>query len=141
MKAYDASMDDEAFLRGEFDGDRGPIDDDVTSEDRQWAMGAHLSVLANFVAPILGWIGGPLIVFLITKDANPYVKNHAREALNMGISYTIYAMVCAVLAMIVIGIFGLVVLLIASIVYPILAAVAANAGRTYRYPFIFRLVK
>ena len=133
MSAYDGAM--------KFEGEKGPANEGIESSDRTWAMFAHLATLSGYIGVPFGWILGPLVVYLVKKDESPYVKEHAREALNMGISATIYLIVSVVLMLIVVGILTALAVGVGTIVYAIIAGIAANEGRTYRYPFIFRLVK
>lgn len=115
------------------------------SSARQWAMFAHLSAL---LALLIGLpFIGPLVIYLVKKDADPFVAEHAREALNFNISVFIYSIVSFVvvfaLTIVLIG-FLLIPLLfgigIAWLVLLIVAAVKANAGERYRYPLTIRMV-
>ncbi|WP_432540870.1 DUF4870 domain-containing protein [Kineococcus sp. SYSU DK002] len=115
------------------------------SDERMWGMFGHLSAIAaSFLTlPFLG----PLILFLVFKDRSGFVRGHTAEALNMTISLIVYEVVlfvvCSVLALFTFGLsYGLMVVPgIVALVFAILAAVAANQGRAYRYPLIFRLVR
>ena len=117
-------------------------------DERLWGMLAHLSTIAaHFVGlPFLG----PLIVFLVLKDRSTFVREHAGEALNMNISLVVYEfalfVVISVLTLLTLGIGSFLYVLmgvpwIVALVFSVLAAVAANSGRQYRYPLIFRLVR
>ena len=115
------------------------------SDERMWGMFGHLSAIAASLVglPFLG----PLIVFLVHKDRNGFVRGHSAEALNMTISFVIYefvlGVVCSVLALVTFGLaYGLMVVpTVVFLVCAILGAVAANSGRVYRYPLIIRLVR
>lgn len=115
------------------------------ADERMWGMFGHLSAIAaTFVSlPFLG----PLIIFLVHKDRNGFVRGHSAEALNMTISFVVYefvlGVVCSVLALVTFGLaYALMVVpAVVFLVCAILAAVAANSGRVYRYPLIFRLVR
>ncbi len=88
----------------------------------------------------MGFIA-PLLVFLIKGKDSRFVRSHSLEALNFQISIMIYAVVSAVLTLLLIGfvlLFGLVVI---GIVFPILAAVKASKGEYYTYPLTIRLLK
>lgn len=122
-------------------GAEAPPAGDVSSEHRTWAMIAHLATLSGYVGLPFGWILGPLIVYLVKKDESPFVATHAKEALNMGISATIYLLVSIPLMFILIGILTAAVVSIAAIVLAIIAGIKANEGRNYRYPYIIRFVK
>ncbi|MEO5625919.1 MAG: DUF4870 domain-containing protein [Dokdonella sp.] len=117
-----------------------------TSEERTWAMIGHLSAFSAFVTGI-GCVAGPLIVWLIKRDTLPFAADQAKEALNFNITALI---ACAALWIITIGTFFIGALLtvpaglllcVAWIVFTIIAAVKANEGVAYRYPFTLRLVK
>jgi uncharacterized Tic20 family protein len=53
----------------------------------------------------------------------------------------IYGIVCGLLVFVLIGIFLLLILIIAIVVYTILGAIKANEGQLYRYPFTIRFIK
>jgi uncharacterized Tic20 family protein len=106
---------------------------------RQWAMFAHLSaLLAAFVGGLT--FLGPLIIWLIKKDENAFVAEHAKEALNFNITVTIAFIVSFVLSFLIVGIPILVAVSIAWLILTIMAAVKANNGEVYRYPATLRLV-
>jgi uncharacterized Tic20 family protein len=113
---------------------------EANKDARMWAMLAHISTFSGYVIPF-GWLLGPLVVWLIKKEEYPFVDDQGKEALNFQISVFIYAMVCAVLSLVIIGIFMLIGLLIFSIVVTIIAAIKANGGEAYRYPLCIRFIK
>jgi uncharacterized Tic20 family protein len=112
----------------------------VSAEEKQWGMFAHLASLAGIVIP-LGNLLGPLIVWLVKKDTMPFVADQGKEALNFNITVFIAAFVSGILTLVLIGFLLLIVVGIAWLVLTILAALAANKGETYRYPFTLRLIK
>jgi uncharacterized protein len=111
----------------------------VPAEDRNWAMGAHLSAfLAAYIA--LGFLG-PLVVLLVRGDRSPFVRQHAVEALNFNLTVLIYVAISVILAILLIGILMLVALGILYVVAVIIGAVRASSGELYRYPLTIRFVK
>ncbi|MGW8127779.1 MAG: DUF4870 domain-containing protein [Stenotrophomonas sp.] len=112
----------------------------VSAEEKQWGMFAHLASLAGIVIP-LGNLLGPLIVWLVKKDTMPFVADQGKEALNFNITVFIAAFVSGILTLVLIGFLLLIVVGIAWLVLTILAALAANKGEAYRYPFTLRLIK
>lgn len=117
-----------------------PVVGAPSAEARQWAMFAHLSALIGYLIPF-GSIIGPLVVWQIKKNEMPFVDDQGKEALNFQITVAILAIVAILLILILIGILLLWVLAIADLVFIIIAAIAANNGQTYRYPFAFRFIK
>jgi uncharacterized protein len=113
----------------------------LSQEDRNWGMIGHLSALAAFIAPFLGGVLGPLIVYLVKKDQSAFGTDCAREALNFNITVAIGYCVCALLAIVFIGIPLMVALWIAWLVLVIIAGVRASEGVSYRYPATIRFVK
>jgi uncharacterized Tic20 family protein len=105
-------------------------------DEKLWATLIHLSGL--IVAP---W--GALIGYLVLRDRGPFVRAHTAEALNLQLSYLIYAVVLIPVTLITFGIGGLlyIPLGIVEIVFMILAAVAANRGEWYRYPLTIHFVR
>lgn len=111
-----------------------------SADEKQWAMFAHLSALIGYIIPF-GSIIGPLLIWQIKKNEMPFVDDQGKEALNFQITVAILAIICFILIFILIGILLLWVLAIVDLVFIILAAIAANNGTTYRYPFAFRFIK
>jgi uncharacterized Tic20 family protein len=114
-------------------------------------MFAHLSAILGGI--VTGWWGGwgwflgPLIIWLVKKDTMPFVSDQAKEALNFNITIAIVFVILWILSIATLGIGFLITLPlmaiigIAALVFIILAAIKANEGVAYRYPFALRLVK
>jgi len=103
--------------------------------DRTLAMLAHL-------LPIFTGFLAPLIIWLVKKDDPQagFVVTEAKEALNFQITVFIAVMISWVLMFVLIGLLLMPLVVIANIVFCILAAVKVNGGVSYRYPFALRLV-
>jgi len=118
----------------------------TVNEERTWAMLGHLSAFTAFITGI-GCVLGPLIVWLIKRDTMPFAGEQAKEALNFNISMIIAFAALWLFTILTLGI-GLLIafpaglaLFVGWLVLTIMAAVKANAGEHYRYPFTLRLVK
>lgn len=112
----------------------------VPPEERTWAMLGHLSALAAFVLPAFGNIIGPLLVWLIKKDTMPFAADQAKEALNFNLTITLIAIVAGLSILVLIGIVLLPLVVLFWLIFTIVAAVSANGGTPYRYPFCLRLI-
>ena len=112
-----------------------------SADDRQWGMLAHISSLIAIAVGGL-MVLGPLIVWLMKKDQSEFVAHHAREALNFQIMWLIVLAVLFVAGFVtcMVGWFVMPVAGVVNIVFTIIAAMKANAGERYRYPFSIRLV-
>ncbi len=111
-----------------------------SKDERMWAMLCHLSTFAGYMVPF-GNIIAPLVLWVMKKDEYPLVDDQGKEAINFQISITIYVIMSIVLVFLVIGIPLLIGLLIYEIIATIIAAIKANDGEQYRYPFTIRFIK
>jgi uncharacterized Tic20 family protein len=111
-----------------------------TPDERTWATFAHLAGL------VAAWLGGfsflgPLIIWFLKKDQSPFVADQAKEALNFQIAVTIALWISiALIWVFCIGLITMMVVGIGSIIYSIIAAMEANKGVHYRYPYTIRLI-
>jgi uncharacterized Tic20 family protein len=117
-----------------------------SAEERQWAMFAHLAALSVFVTGI-GAVVGPLIVWQIKKNEMPFVDDQGKEATNFNITTLIIFVALWIFTIITLGIGALItipamlVVFVGWLVLTIIAALKANEGVAYRYPFAIRLIK
>jgi uncharacterized Tic20 family protein len=100
-----------------------------TNDDKQMAMFCHLGNL-------LGMIVLPLILWLTQKDKSSFIDEHGKEALNFGITM----MIGHFLGIFTCGILNT-ILLPLSIVFGVMAGLAANRGEDYQYPICIRFIK
>ena len=98
------------------------------AQARQWAMLCHYAAFFWVLAPLIGNVIGPLVVWQLKKDLHPFVDEQGKEALNFQITYSVAMMVCGLLAWVLIG-FPLMLLVgVAALVLTIIAGLTANAG-------------
>lgn len=118
------------------------------SEEKTWSILAHLSapIAALVSVGMLNFVG-PLIIWAIYKDRSPRVRHAAAGAFNFNLSLWIfYAVLVAVslltffVALIVTIPVGIVVW-VASMVIHVMAAIKANNGEIYNYPFQIPVLK
>ncbi|MDG2510061.1 DUF4870 domain-containing protein [Stenotrophomonas maltophilia] len=126
-----------SFVVSEFDNvPPPPAITDVPADQRTMALAAHLlGIFTGFI--------GALIIWLINKDdaGKAFVTDQAKEALNFQITVTIAMVISMILTIVIIGVFLAPIVGIISLVFSIIAAVKANNGEAYRYPFALRLIK
>lgn len=111
------------------------------SEARMWAMIAHLAGFLGYFLPVIGSLIGPLIIWQLKKDRHPYVDEQGKEALNFQITVLIALFVSFLLMLVAVGFVLIGVVIVGAIVLMIIAAIKANEGAPYRYPFCLRLIK
>lgn len=109
-------------------------------DERMWGMLCHLSALSGFIIPF-GNIIGPLIVYSMKKDEYSFVADQGKESLNFQISVLVYLAISLVTIVLLIGIMFLLLIPLISLILTVLAAVRANDGEYYRYPFCIRFIK
>jgi uncharacterized Tic20 family protein len=140
----------------------------IASQDRNWAMAAHLSALIAVAGLPFGHIVGPLVVYLIKAHESEFVAEHARASLNYQITVSIVgfvgviATVAVMLGYIASGsaqqmsetgaglslavfwiaiVIAVLSILLISLFFIIAGTVAASQGRTYNYPFAIRFLR
>lgn len=117
----------------------------------QWGALAHLSSLLGLVTGF-GFILGPILVWLLKKDDDPFIEENAKESINFQVNLLVLELILGFIAFVAaISFIGLpllcliapiaLVLLGVQIVLPIIAGMRVNDGGTYRYPFIYRFFK
>jgi hypothetical protein len=98
-----------------------------------WALLANLGgIFFSFVAP--------LVVYLIYRDRDPFVRRASAQALNFQIILIIGYVISGILLIVIIGLFTYAALFVCAIVFPILASIAANKGENYDYPLIPQMI-
>lgn len=108
---------------------------------------AILTAVSPLVAVFFGGSAGvniipPLICWLVWKDANPLVDKVGKNILNAQISWAIYTVAACLSCLILIGFVLAPVVVIAWIVFSIIAAVkAANGNYDYVAPFTIKFLK
>ncbi|WP_053150280.1 DUF4870 domain-containing protein [Pseudomonas sp. P97.38] len=111
-----------------------------SKEARQWAMFCHLSALLGIWIPF-GTLIGPLVLWQLKRESDPFIDAQGKEALNFQITVAIASAISLLLMIVVIGFFLFGLVAIGALVLTIIAGVKANEGQPYRYPFTWRLVK
>ena len=108
--------------------------DDITSDDRTSAILVH-------VLGLLTGLFGVLILWLVKRDDSSFVDAHGKAAMNFHLSLIIYWFVSFIAALVLIGFLMMLVLLVLQVLFPILAAVAANRGERHTYPLTIPFIK
>lgn len=122
------------------------------SEERTWAILAHLSAPIAFVlsAGFLSFVG-PLIIWAIYKDRSPMVRNASAGSFNFNLTtwlvYVVGAVVGVILTLLTFGLalfvfipLAIVVFIVAAVLH-IVAAVRASNGEAYTYPLQLPVLK
>ena len=98
-----------------------------------WTVGLHLSQFAGYAVPLAGFVV-PIVIWQVVKDDYPEIDEHGRTIANWIISHLLYILISGLLVFVGIGIPLLIVLGILGIVFPIIGAIRASAGRCWSYP-------
>ncbi|GLX89691.1 DUF4870 domain-containing protein [Pseudomonas weihenstephanensis] len=109
-------------------------------EARQWAMFCHFSAFLGMWFPF-GSLIGPLILWQMKRESDPFIDDQGKEAMNFQITVAIASAICYVLMFVLIGFALIGLLFIGAVVLVVIAGVKANDGVTYRYPFTWRPIK
>lgn len=116
------------------------------SDERTWAMLAHLSILLNLITGILGPVGA-LVIYLIYQDRSRYVAYHALQSLIFqlivwvggGALTAVAWTVTGILSAVIVGILCIPIALlvslipVAGLVYGIVGGIQCSQGEDFRY--------
>jgi uncharacterized Tic20 family protein len=116
------------------------------SDERTWAMLAHLSILLNLFTGFLGTLGA-LIIYLIFKDRSRYVAYQSMQAFifqliaffGFGALATVAWVISGMLSVVLIGCLCMPIALlislvpVAALVYGVIGAIECNQGRDFQY--------
>ena len=122
---------------------RNPYGQEVqatTGEERTWAILGHLAAIIAAIVSA-GWLSfvGPLLIWLFYKDKSQFVRKAAAGSFNFNLA--IWAAIIVgwllffTIVLIPVSIIIWVVAVVAALVFHIKAALAANRGQSYRYPW------
>lgn len=109
-------------------------------EDRTWVILCHLTAISLFIGVPFGNVIGPLIIWLIKKGESTTVDTHGKESLNFQISMTIYTFLAGLSCFVMIGFVLLPAVLLANLIFIIIASIKASNGEFYRYPLTIRFI-
>lgn len=117
------------------------------SDERTWAMIAHLSILANLFTGFLGPVI-PLVIYLVYKDRSRYLAFQSLQAFVFQLVAWVGAGILATIAWTISGVLVaaffigcllmplaliITVIPIAALIYGVIGAVQANQGQDFRY--------
>lgn len=109
-------------------------------QDNQLLVVTHLSQLITLVTGF-GSLLLPLILWLTQKEKVYQMDAHGKNIINFQLSLIVYAIICVPLVLLFgLGLLGLIVLGIISIVFPIINAIKANNGETPTYPLSLNFI-
>lgn len=107
-----------------------------TKDEQTMAMICHITGIFGW----LNWVG-PLIFYTTRKDS-PFIQDQSKQTLNWALTVLIGFLAPVVLiwcppvaALIILGV------LITNLVFCIIAALKANQGIAYRFPFSIKFIK
>lgn len=117
-----------------------PLPTTTSADERTWAIVAHVSTLAAAVLSA-GWLSivGPLVIWAIHKDRSPFIRQAAAGAFNFNLviwAMTLVGWVCFfTIIAIPVALVLWAVAFVAGVWFHVRAALAANRGEGYRYPW------
>jgi hypothetical protein len=114
----------------------------ASNDEKTWALISHFGGAAGMF--VLGGVGGwiaPLVAYVTKGNESPTVRQHAVNALNFQLTWTIVAVIGYATICIVIGGLILPIAILIGIIFGIIAGVKANEGQLYNYPISLKMIK
>ncbi|PWQ98809.1 DUF4870 domain-containing protein [Leucothrix arctica] len=111
------------------------------TEEKTWAMAAHMSALFGLIFPP-GLVLGPLLVWLFKRNESTVVDKNGKEAINFQGTILVGTFILAILSA-ASTIFLLLTLIvgIAGLGLAVYGGIQAKKTGSYTYPFAIRLIK
>jgi uncharacterized protein len=117
------------------------VKETIDKQARTWGMLCHLTALFGLSGIPLVNVIGPLVVWFFKRKTSPFVDKQGKESLNFQLSMTTYAVFAALMIYIKLGMLPLWILAAINLLLVFIAAVRANRGEIYLYPFTIRFIK
>ena len=109
-------------------------------QDRQLLVITHLSQLLCFITGF-GSLIVPLTLWATQKEKVYQMDEQGKDIVNFQLSLIVYIIICIPLILLLgLGIIGLIVLGIISLVYPIINAIRASNGESPKYPLSLNFI-
>lgn len=124
--------------------EEGPPKDSPAPPLEDWGPDREsrtLAMMAHLLGAFTGFVG-PLIVWLLKRESDAFVDDQAKEALNFQLTILVgWAVVFVAFFVWSCGAaLLLAALALAQVISAVIAAVKAQEGEPYRYPFAIRLI-
>ncbi|WP_308492018.1 DUF4870 domain-containing protein [Microbacterium terrisoli] len=104
------------------------------ADEKLWATLIHIGgIFFEFLPALIG--------YLVLKDRGPFVRAHAKTALNFQLTMLIAEVIGWITTLALIGFVILAAVYIVRIVFSIIAAVKSNQGQWYTYPLSIPFLK
>lgn len=105
-----------------------------------YCMLLHLSQLSSIIIPGLGFVL-PLVMWATNKNQSDEIDRHGKVTFNWMISFFIYSLICGILWIVIIGMFGFFILVLLNLIFAVVAAIKANDADLLVYPLSIRFFK
>jgi uncharacterized Tic20 family protein len=107
---------------------------EITSDEKLWAMLAHLAGLLGYVVG-LGQYIAPLVIYLLYKDKSKFVAFHALQSLYFQLALLVAWAIVIILAIVTCGVGAVLAAPVAvfALIYGIIAAIRAHNGEWFEY--------
>ncbi|GAA1136283.1 DUF4870 domain-containing protein [Nesterenkonia lutea] len=102
-------------------------------EEQGWGVAMHLGGV------FLSWLV-PLVLWLVFRQRSAMLDDHGKEALNFQITLFIAYVIGTLTTILLIGFVILALAWLLSVIFSIMAALAAYQRRPYRYPLTIRFI-
>ena len=106
-------------------------------------MLCHLGALAGFMAPGIGQVGVPLVIWLAGRRKSPFVEANGRESLNFQITVTAAMAACVpvVYAKAWIGLILILLVAVFWLTFVLIGSLRTSDGVVYRYPLRIKFLR
>jgi len=114
----------------------------ANNDEKTWALISHFGGAAGMfvLSGVGGWIA-PLIAMATRGNQSPTVRQHAVNALNFQLTWTIVGVIGWLTCVFGIGVIIFLAASLVGIIFGIIGGVKANDGYLYEYPVSLKMIK
>jgi hypothetical protein len=114
----------------------------ANSDEKTWALVAHFGGAAGalVLSGVGGWIA-PLVALVSKGKDSPIVRQHAVNALNFQLTWSIVGLIGWVTVCLVVPALAIGAAVLLGIIFGIIAGIKANEGELYNYPVSIKMIK
>ena len=121
--------------------EQNPYQQPTDPEKQKWGAGIHLAALIGLLLP-LGLVLGPLLVWMLKKNDNPYFDVEGKKAVNFQLTILVSAFVVVLVSLLIRPVISVAFMIgLAGVVFALMAGVMTYKGKTFNYPFSFKFIK
>ena len=122
-------------------GTNRTVDPNATKSERAYALMMHLTTLLSVHTGLVLFV--PAIMWAVKRKESPFIDDHGKETVNFHFTLVIYTIIVVLSGFLTCSIGWWILgpaLYLYTMVFAVIASIAAHNGEYYRYPACLRFI-